>query len=170
VKKIALLFCILVLLFSCKSETKSENNKDLVEETVKEQIAYASFGKKITDENVLDKPEIIETYKNLKVGDTAIVKFTTSVKEVCQTKGCWMRLDLGEDEAMVRFKDYGFFMPKNIADKEVIVNGKAYVSEMSVEEQRHYAEDAGKSEEEIAAITEVETTLSFEADGVLVKK
>ncbi len=169
-KKIALLFCILVLLFSCKSETKSENNKDLVEETVKEQIAYASFGKKITDENVLDKPEIIETYKNLKVGDTAIVKFTTSVKEVCQTKGCWMRLDLGEDEAMVRFKDYGFFMPKNIADKEVIVNGKAYVSEMSVEEQRHYAEDAGKSEEEIAAITEVETTLSFEADGVLVKK
>ena len=169
-KKIALIFCIPVLLFSCKSETKSENNKDLVEETVKELIAYASFGEKITDENVLAKSEIIETYKNLKVGDTAMVKFTTSVNEVCQAKGCWMRLDLGEEEAMVRFKDYGFFMPKNIADKEVIVNGKAYVSEMSVEEQRHYAEDAGKSKEEIAAITEVETTLSFEADGVLVKK
>ena len=55
-------------------------------------------------------------------------------------------------------------------EKEVIVNGKAYISEMSVEDQRHYAEDAGKSEEELAAITEVETTLSFEADGVLVKK
>ncbi len=41
---------------------------------------------------------------------------------------------------------------------------------MSVEDQRHYAEDAGKGEDEIAAITEVETTLSFEADGVLVKK
>ena len=58
-------------------------------------------------------------------------------------------------------------MPKNIADKDVIVNGKAYVTEVSVDEQRHYAEDAGKTEEEIAAITEPKRTLSFEADGVL---
>lgn len=60
-----------------------------------------------------------------------------------------------------------FFMPKNIADKEVIVNGKAFVSEVSIEEQRHYAEDAGKSEDEIAKIIEVKKTLSLEADGVL---
>ena len=169
-KKIVILLSIPLLLFACKSETKPETNADVVEETVKEEIAYASFGEKITDENVLSQPEIIETYKNLKVGDTAFVKFATKVNEVCQTKGCWMRLDLGDDEAMVRCKDYGFFMPKNIAEMEVIVNGKAYISEMSVEEQRHYAEDAGKNEDEIAAITEVETTLSFEADGVLVKK
>jgi hypothetical protein len=71
---------------------------------------------------------------------------------------------------MVKFKDYGFFMPKNIAGKEVIVNGKAFVSEVSVEEQRHYAEDAGKSEDEIAAITEVKRTYTFEADGVLLKE
>ena len=58
-------------------------------------------------------------------------------------------------------------MPKNIADKEVIVNGKAFVSEVSIEEQRHYAEDAGKSDEEIAAITQIKKTLSLEADGVL---
>ena len=71
---------------------------------------------------------------------------------------------------MVKFKDYGFFMPKNIAGKEVIIDGKAYVSELSVEEQRHYAEDAGKSEEEIAAITEPKRTYSFEANGVLLKE
>ncbi len=169
-KKLIILLSIPFVLVACKSENKTEKQADVVEEVVKQEIAYASFGEKITDENVLSKSEIIETYKNLKTGDTAVVKFSTTVNEVCQTKGCWMRLDLGDDEAMVRFKDYGFFMPKNIADMEVIVNGKAYVSEMSVEEQRHYAEDAGKSEEEIAAITEVETTLSFEADGVLVKK
>ena len=58
-------------------------------------------------------------------------------------------------------------MPKNIADKEVIVQGKAFIAEVSIEEQRHYAEDAGKSEEEIAVIIQVEKTLSFEADGVL---
>ena len=79
-----------------------------------------------------------------------------------------MKLKLENDEqVMVKFKDYGFFMPKNIAGKEVIVNGKAYVTEVSVEEQRHYAEDAGMSSEEIAMITEPKKTYSFEADGVL---
>ena len=61
-------------------------------------------------------------------------------------------------------------MPKDIAGREVIVNGKAFVNEVSVEELRHYAEDAGKSEEEIAQITEPEKTYSFLADGVLLKE
>ncbi|PHS68410.1 MAG: DUF4920 domain-containing protein [Flavobacterium sp.] len=165
-KKLVVLFSIPFLLFACKSETKSEKQ----EEIVKQEIAYASFGDKITDENVISKTEAVEVYKNLKAGDTVSVKMTTKVNEVCQSKGCWMRLDLGNDEVMVKFKDYGFFMPKNIADKEVIVNGKAFISEVSVEEQRHYAEDAGKSADEISAITKVEKTLSFEADGVLLKE
>lgn len=78
-----------------------------------------------------------------------------------------MRLDMGEEEAMIKFKDYGFFMPKDIAGDKVIVNGKAFIDEMSVEDQRHFAEDAGKSKEEIAAITAPKKTLSFTAEGVL---
>ncbi len=169
-KKIVVLLCITFLLVACKTDKNTDKTEDIAENVTEQEVEYASFGEKITDEGALSKSEIIETYNNLKVGDTAMVKFTTKVNEVCQTKGCWMLLDLGNDEAMVRFKDYGFFMPKNIADREVIVNGKAYISEMSVDEQRHYAEDAGKSKEELDAITEVKTTLSFEADGVLVKK
>ena len=59
-------------------------------------------------------------------------------------------------------------MPKDITGQEIIVNGKAYVEEMSVEDQRHFAEDGGKSAEEIAAITAPKRTLAFEADGVLI--
>jgi len=165
-KKLIVLLSIPLLLFACKSDTKSKKQ----EEVVTKEIAYASFGDKITDDNVISKESVIKIYKDLKVGDTVAVKMETKVNAVCQSKGCWMRLDLGDDEVMVKFKDYGFFMPKNIADKEVIVNGKAFISEVSVEEQRHYAEDAGKTEDEIAAITEVEKTLSFEADGVLLKE
>ena len=80
-----------------------------------------------------------------------------------------LKLENGE-EAMVKFKDYGFFMPKDIAGKEVIVNGLAFIEEMSVEEQKHYAEDAGESKEVIAAITAPKKTYRFEADGVLLKK
>ena len=166
-KKLIVLFSIFTLLFACKSENKESKVPDTTEIKSKLDESYSSFGEKISDKNLLSKKEIIETYKNLKVGDTAIVKFAAKVNEVCQSKGCWMRLNIGDQEAMVKFKNYGFFMPKNIANKEVIVHGKAFIAEISIEEQRHYAEDAGKSEEEIAVIIEVEKTLSFEADGVL---
>ena len=81
-----------------------------------------------------------------------------------------MKLDLGDDkEIMVKFKDYGFFMPLD-AEGDVVINGKAFVSEVSVDELRHYAEDAGKTKEEIAAIIAPKKTFSFEADGVLLKQ
>ena len=41
---------------------------------------------------------------------------------------------------------------------------------ISVEMLRHYAEDAGDSEEEILKITEAEYELSFIADGVLIER
>jgi hypothetical protein len=82
-----------------------------------------------------------------------------------------MKLDLpGEEDVMVKFKDYGFFVPKDIYQKEVVVHGEAYVTEVSVEEQQHYAKDSGKTEEEIAAIDQPKRTLSFEANGVLIKE
>ena len=63
-KKFTLLLSIPLFLFACKSDNKSENNEAVVSEVVKQEIAYASFGDKITDENVLSNEEIIETYKN----------------------------------------------------------------------------------------------------------
>jgi hypothetical protein len=48
------------------------------------------------------------------------------------------------------------------------VEGRAFREVLSVETLRHYAEDAGKSKEEIEAITAPETRLSFEANGVLI--
>lgn len=164
-KKILFILAISILATSCKNE-----NKDAAPEAEPQEMAinYQSFGDKITDDDVLPKAEIIEKYNDLKAGDTINVKFTTQVKEVCQKKGCWMKVDMGENEAMVRFKDYGFFMPKDIAGKEIIAEGKAYVEEMSVEDQRHYAEDGGATPEEIAAITQAKRTLAFEANGVLI--
>ncbi len=164
-KKTLFILVLSFVVFSCKNENSEEKSTAEIEEIA---VSYQSFGDKISDENVLSKQEMIENYNNLKPGDTVNVKFAAQVKDVCQKKGCWMNLDMGEKEAMVRFKDYGFFMPKDIAGQDVIVNGKAYVEEMSVDDQRHYAEDGGATPEEIAAITEPKRTLSFEADGVLI--
>ncbi len=134
-----------------------------------EKIQYASYGETITSGETLAHSDALRQYNTMNIGDTLDIKIQATVKDVCKAKGCWMKLDLGEDhEAMVRFKDYGFFVPKDIEGEQVIIRGKAFVSEMSVKDQRHYAKDAGKSEEELLLITRPKKTFSFEADGVLI--
>jgi hypothetical protein len=100
-------------------------------------------------------------------------KFTGRVKgkvlEVCQEKGCWMKIERENGgPMMVKFKDYKFFMPKNIEGKEVVIDGEATIKETSVKQLRHYAEDAGKSKEEIEKIKEPKKEVIFVAKGVLV--
>ena len=51
-----------------------------------------------------------------------------------------------------------------------MLHGTATMDTITVEDLQHYAEDAGKSKEEIAKITEPEFELNFEADGILMKK
>ncbi|MDO6676291.1 DUF4920 domain-containing protein [Tenacibaculum sp. 1_MG-2023] len=169
-KRLLVFATFLSVMFSaCKTEKKDATSA--VNDIKEQKIAYASFGNEITDSNAISAEEMRTKFKNLKKGDTLNIKFTSTINEVCKKKGCWMKLDLGEEqESMVRFKDYGFFMPLNADDKEVIVNGKAFVTEISIDELQHYAKDAGKSEEEIAKITEPKYTYAFEADGVLMKK
>ena len=163
-KKIIGLLMISLLIVSCKNK---EQGVELANAQPQE-ITYASFGKEIIADDAIEAKSMAKHYKTMIAGDSIDSKMIAKVDEVCQAKGCWMKLKLENDEqVMVKFKDYGFFMPKNIAGKEVIVNGKAYVTEVSVEEQRHYAEDTGMSSEEIAMITEPKKTYSFEADGVL---
>jgi hypothetical protein len=80
-----------------------------------------------------------------------------------------LNIDLGNNQSMmVRFKDYAFFVPKDASGRKTVVEGRAFREVLSVETLRHYAEDAGKSKEEIEAITAPETRLSFEANGVLI--
>ena len=164
-KKISILLVCLLFVVACKE------SKDKVEDVKKEAVEYSSYGEKISDENVISKELAAQRFETLKEGDTINLKFASKINEVCKAKGCWMKLDLGNSkESMVRFKDYGFFVPLDADNKEVIVNGKAYVTKISVDELKHYAKDGGKTEEEIAAIIEPEFTYAFEADGVLMKK
>ncbi|CAN5264047.1 hypothetical protein BH20BAC1_BH20BAC1_24280 [soil metagenome] len=91
------------------------------------------------------------------------------VNSVCQVKGCWMKLrtTAGKD-IMVQFKDYKFFVPKDIDGKMVMINGEARNNEIPVETLRHYAKDAGKSTEDILKITQPENQIVFVASGVQV--
>lgn len=156
-----------LLATSCASgsdTTVDENPINLLE-------GYAVFGDTISPEGAISAEEMLVKYQEMQEGDTLEVKFSSVIENVCQNKGCWMYLELNDEEsAYIRFKDYGFFMPFNASESVAIVEGKAFVSVRSVEALQHDAEDEGLSEEEIAAITEPEISYSFTAHGVLIKE
>ena len=154
---------------SCGKKQEQQAEAEVVTAPAKE---YENFGQALdATQAVLSKEEMAKKFNLLKEGDTIQVAFTSTIKEVCQKKGCWMQVDLDQEKSgFVRFKDYGFFAPMNAAGHEVVMQGKAFVSVVSIDELKHYAKDAGKSEAEIAAITEPKVTYAFEADGIAIAK
>jgi len=143
----------LSLLFACTNDLKKE--KEI-------------FGNlEMTEEGKINGEELLET---LAKKDSVQVKVEAVINSICQKKGCWMYVDLGEEtEMLVRFKDYGFFVPMDATGDTVIIEGLAKVDTLSVEWLKHLKEDANAPQEEIDAITEPKITYSIaEATGVII--
>jgi len=113
----------------------------------------------------------IQQLKTVLAGrDSARVKLVGPIADVCRAEGCWLTMQPTPGQMMrVRFKDHAFFVPKDISGKTAVVKGVVMHETVSVAQQRHYAEDAGKSKQEIAAITTPVEQYNFIADGVWVK-
>ena len=114
---------------------------------------------------------IADLYNQME-GQTSInTKFEGNIVQTCRKKGCWMSIDLGNDDDMtVTFKDYGFFVPvEGVDGKTMIAEGVCSWDTLDVDWRRHLAEDAGKSIDEINAITEPKFAMAFEATGVIIK-
>ena len=97
------------------------------------------------------------------------VAVTGKVTEVCDKKGCWMTVQTDNNEKFfVKMKDYAFFVPTALKGKNVVLEGAAETKVISVDEQKHYAEDAKKSQAEIDAITKPQEEIRFVATGIKV--
>ena len=100
-----------------------------------------------------------------------LVKIEGEILSTCPMKGCWMKIKAEEDTILVRFKDYGFFVPTDgVVGDKTIINGKLSVDTLSVALLKHYAEDAGKPSEEINKIKDPEVSMTFLAEGVMIKE
>ena len=124
------------------------------------------------DQNITEEGKIsgLELLNTLASNDSAQVKVEAKINSICQKKGCWMYVDLGDTtEMLVRFKDYEFFVPMDATDKIAMIEGIAKVDTLSVEWQKHLKEDANASQEEIDAISEPKIMYSIaEATGVII--
>jgi hypothetical protein len=124
------------------------------------------YGEKTTADGAINISEIPAKLEKQSSFDT---KIRAKVVDVCSKKGCWLKLQVNETTtAFVKMKDYGFFLPEAVKGKTIVLDGKAELKTTSVDELKHYAEDAKKSKEEIAAITKPEREIRFLAKGIVV--
>ncbi|MBW8362030.1 MAG: DUF4920 domain-containing protein [Kaistella sp.] len=106
--------------------------------------------------------------KSKKIENIAV---TGKVTEVCDKKGCWLTVETANNEKFfVKMKDYAFFVPTALEGKTIVMEGNAETKIISVDEQKHYAEDAKKSQKEIDAITQPQEEIRFVANGIKVIK
>lgn len=158
--------CFGLLLSTCAGSQEQTADAASEESAATAEVA-GTYGAEFDAADIVPADKLLATYAESQLVDTLHTTLRGTVNEVCQAKGCWMTIAASdEQEMMVKFKDYGFFMPKDISGREVVMHGMAYYQITPVEELQHYAEDAGKSPEEIAAITEPKRELRFLADGV----
>lgn len=114
---------------------------------------------------------VTELPKLLNDSQPQTVKIKGTVLDVCPKMGCWLSLEMPDKSTVfVKMKDYGFFVPTALKGKTVVMDAEAKVIKTSVEELRHYAEDAKKSQQEIDAIKTPKEEIRLTASGITVVK
>lgn len=126
------------------------------------------YGAKTTSKGAVD---IAVLPAQLAKKDSLQTKVIAKVLDVCPKKGCWMKVQVNDSTtAFVKMKDYGFFVPLDVIGKTVVLDTEAKMKTTSVDELKHYAEDAKKTQAEIDAITEPKKEIRLLANGILVLK
>lgn len=133
------------------------------------ETRYTVYGDTITADGAITMAEFARAIEGKDSLDT---KLNAEIISSCAKKGCWMNIKMADGhKMMVRFEDYAFFVPtQGLEGKQTVIQGRAKRDITDVAMLRHYAEDAGKSAEEIALITAPDTSWTFLAEGVLIQE
>jgi len=161
--KIWLFVLVTVGIIGCQNPAP----QDVTSEETAEQSIAGRYGD--TTWNVIDAYDPASFNFLLGERDSLDAILNGEISSVCQAKGCWMKMDVEGMDMLVRFRDYGYFVPMNSTGHQATVKGAFYVDSVSVSQLKEYARDAEKSQEEIDAITEHEMRYTFMADGVVIE-
>ncbi len=153
----AILIALIPLAVGCQSNPKLDG--------------YASFGAPETPARVISLAKAVDRMDEL--GGPVWVQ--AQIKEVCQNRGCWMSLDDGAHNVRVRFTASakctdGFLLPRNAGGHYAYVHGVLKRQQMPQELARHYAEDQGKSKEEVETIVGSQAVVTMLATSVVISQ
>ncbi len=127
-----------------------------------------SFGQTTTAENAITVDQLFSIMQSKEKKTGFQVKIKGVVTQVCEKEGCWIKVQSPDGSMLVKMKDHKFLVPLVLNGKTIVIDGTADEKMTTVEQLRHYAEDAGKSKEEIAKITEPRKEITVQAKGILV--
>ncbi|WP_421774678.1 DUF4920 domain-containing protein [Gracilimonas sp.] len=134
-------------------------------EPVQQTDAYEVFGSEVEQWNeATSLISLIESEEELSGKEVTV---ETEIAKVCQKKGCFFVANQDGYSARITFKDYGFFIPTDSQGKTVKLVGTFTVKELSEEQAKHYAEDAG---EDADAIEGPQKEYSIVATSVMIPK
>lgn len=157
-----IIFSTALLMVSCATEKAT-----VLGDTVKLGKNYGPI--EVRTDEAVDASEVRVMSSKID-GDTEMT-FEGTIVEVCSKAGCWVNIDDGMGNTfMVRFKDHFTIPTDTKPGTKAYFHGVAFNDTVSVEMLQHFAEDAGKSQAEIDAITEQKIDLGFTADGIALKK
>lgn len=127
---------------------QNTDEKPELSEPVETGDNYKVYGSEFPDDAQFFAPGYLIKNSDIFKGQT--VATTGTIKQVCQKKGCFFMLSAGGDKNIrVTFKDYKFFIPKDAAGSKVQLKGILKVKELSEDQAKHYAEDAGGDPDEV---------------------
>jgi len=102
--------------------------------------------------------------------DTLETQIEGVIEKTCPGMGCWMTLKLDNGQTLRVTTDHKFFVPVGGCEGlRAVVKGRAFNEEIPVDDLKHYAEEEGKSAEEIAKIVNPEYELAFVASGAMIE-
>ena len=149
--------------------TEQTEGEEGQEDSEEQEEAKTEFGtKKVDVSKAISTEELIAQFE----GKTEMeATFKAEINEVCSKMGCWINIDKGDGETfMVRFKDHFTIPTETEVGTVAYLTGTAIQDTISVDDQRHYLEDANAPQEEIEAITEDKYSMTFIAEGIKLEK
>ncbi|MEX0724596.1 MAG: DUF4920 domain-containing protein [Gracilimonas sp.] len=134
-------------------------------EPVQETETYEVFGAQVSEWN--DAVSLTDLISEAEKFSSKEVTLETEVAQVCEKKGCFFVANDGDNSARITFKDYGFFIPTDSKGKKVKLIGQFEIKDLSEDQAKHYAEDAGEDPDEIKGVQKEYTIV---ATSVMVPK
>ncbi len=120
------------------------------------------FGAAFTDAKTVSLKDALRDVEKLS-GKT--IKIEGEITDVCQEKGCWLVVTDGRQEMRVKFKDYGFFVPKDASGRKVILEGVVEKKTISEDHAKHIAQESG-GKQDPAKIKGPQEIIQMTATGV----
>ncbi|HET8866419.1 MAG TPA: DUF4920 domain-containing protein, partial [Gracilimonas sp.] len=132
------IFALLISTFSYAQESEVIRLSDPVQVTQTHEV----FGSEVNEwAEPRSLMSVIEKADELSGKELTI---ETEIAQVCEKKGCFFVANDGAFSARITFKDYGFFIPTDSKGKTVKLIGVFNVKELTEDQAKHYAEDAGE--------------------------